>query len=177
MRFLLSFIISLAPLLLLSLTTPINNGSTPFNGASLVTSEPPGANQYAVRVDVGRVTTTPTYSPSSPTAVTINAPYVINNPWFVMNRTWDVVLGTSVTPYSVNHVRSFFSDDEYNAINTALQGAGAVTLMSKSELTMYKLKNLSSVPSPGPYSNSNAALMAYHAAIDNTHYCPLISSI
>ncbi len=57
----------------------------------------------------------------------------------VFNRTWDVIPTTQ--PTSDVGVRFYFTNDEYNAVNSELTGNGATALGNVNDMSFYKITN------------------------------------
>lgn len=122
---------------------------------TLVQTATPAAGQYAVRVDL---------DPSSTVnLITTTTGYTDQNNTTVMNRTWDVVLNNSgQQPSGAVDVRSYFSQAEFDAVNTAVGNS----IPSPSDMFMYKLQGVS----PAPYANSFAALADGHAQVMDANF-------
>ena len=132
---------------ILSLASSYNAG-----GAVLDIDGNPASDAYSIRTDVG----------ATPLATLNNPPYntlLGASGWKVINRTWGVELGdySSQEPNSPVAVTSYFTMDEYIAVNSSL----SAPLSSPEEMTLYKLKNLSTTG----YANAMNALDYGHANI------------
>ncbi len=72
--------------------------------------------------------------------------------WYVFNRYW--VLSPTTQPSSDVQVRFYYQTADFNDLNTALNGAGRSTIANRTDMSIYKINDLSSSGyDPDPANN------------------------